>query len=77
MLHIEIDRETDGRFIAEVVELPGVLAYGTTAESAVNQVAGLALQVLADRAAHGEPFFSSEFGDPLPLKSIFEIKFLQ
>lgn len=77
MLRIEIDREADGRFIAEVIELPGVMAYGATPESAVNQVAGLALQVLAERVEHGEPLFSSEFGDPLSFKSIFDIKFLQ
>ena len=54
MLHIEVDREEDGRFIAEVVELPGVLAYGATTDSAVNLAAKLALQVMADRMQHGE-----------------------
>ena len=74
MLHIEVDRETDGRFIAEVVELPGVLAYGATADAAINQVAALTLQVIADRIEHGERPFPE--GDLLPLKSIFEIESL-
>lgn len=51
---IEFDREEDGRWIAEVPELPGVMAYGTTAEDAKAKVEALALRVLADRLAHGE-----------------------
>ena len=47
--NIEIEVETDGRFIAEVVELPGVLVYGQTEEEAIAKVQALALQVLADR----------------------------
>jgi predicted RNase H-like HicB family nuclease len=74
MLHIEVDREDDGRFIAEVVELPGVLAYGPTSELAVAKAAGLALQVIADRVENGERVFPE--GDPLPFKSIFEVKSL-
>ena len=51
---IEIEQEEDGRWIAEVVELPGVLAYGKTPEEAKAKVQALALRVLADRLEHGE-----------------------
>jgi predicted RNase H-like HicB family nuclease len=52
--NIEIERESDGRWIAEVMELPGVMAYGDTPEAARDQVQALALRVLADRIEHGE-----------------------
>lgn len=52
---IEIEREDDGRWLAEVPDLPGVLAYGDTEAEAVERVRMLALRVLADRAKHGEP----------------------
>jgi predicted RNase H-like HicB family nuclease len=51
---IEIDRETDGRWIAEVPDLPGVLAYGATRVEATARVQALALRVVADRLEHGE-----------------------
>ena len=51
---IEIDQEDDGRIIAEVLELPGVLAYGQTREEAIARAKALALRVLADRLDHGE-----------------------
>ena len=51
---VEIEREDDGRFLAEVVDLPGVVAYGETAEAALAHVQALALRVLADRLEHGE-----------------------
>ena len=51
---VEIEQEDDGRWIAEVVELPGVLAYGATPEEAQAKVQALALRVLADRLEHGE-----------------------
>ena len=53
-LRVEVEQETDGRWIADVVELPGVLAYGATTHEAVSNAAALALRVLADRLAHGE-----------------------
>jgi predicted RNase H-like HicB family nuclease len=53
-LIIDIDREVDGRWIADVKELPGVLAYGDTREEAVARTQALALRVLADRLEHGE-----------------------
>jgi predicted RNase H-like HicB family nuclease len=51
---IELDREDDGRWIAEVLELPGVLAYGATREQAIAAVERLAVEVVADRIAHRE-----------------------
>jgi predicted RNase H-like HicB family nuclease len=51
---VEIGQESDGRWLAEVVELPGVLAYGATPDEARAKVQALALRVLADRLEHGE-----------------------
>lgn len=53
-MNIEVDREKDGRWIAEVPDLPGVMTYGQTREEAINKVEALALRVLADRLEHGE-----------------------
>jgi predicted RNase H-like HicB family nuclease len=52
---IETEQEEDGRWIAEVPELPGVMAYGVTRQEAVVQTHALALRVIADRLEHGEP----------------------
>lgn len=46
---VEFEQEEDGRWLAEVLELPGVLAYGQTTQEAVSRVQALALRVLADR----------------------------
>jgi len=54
-LAIEIEQETDGRWIAEVPDLPGVLSYGRTREEAIERVQALSLRILADRLDHGEP----------------------
>jgi predicted RNase H-like HicB family nuclease len=51
---IECEREEDGRWLAEVPELPGVLAYGDTAEEAMSKAQVLALRVLAERLENGE-----------------------
>lgn len=51
---IELDREKDGRTIAEVIDLPGVLVYGKTEQEAIAKVQALALRVMADRIEHGE-----------------------
>jgi predicted RNase H-like HicB family nuclease len=51
---IECEREEDGHWLAEVPELPGVMAYGTTAEEAQAKAQVLALRVLAERLEHGE-----------------------
>ncbi len=53
-LEIEIEQEEDGRWIAEVVELPGVMAYGATQAEAKAKVQALALRVLAERLENGE-----------------------
>jgi predicted RNase H-like HicB family nuclease len=50
----ETELETDGRWIAEVPELPGVLAYGSTQLEAIGRAEALALRVLAERIEHGE-----------------------
>jgi len=51
---VEVERDEDGRWIAEVVALPGVMAYGDTREEALARAEVLALRVLADRLEHGE-----------------------
>jgi predicted RNase H-like HicB family nuclease len=51
---IEVEQETDGRWIAEVIELPGVLAYGVSVEEAKARVQALALRTVADRLEHDE-----------------------
>lgn len=51
---IELEQEEDGRWIAEVTDLSGVMAYGKTREQALGAAQALALRVLADRLEHGE-----------------------
>lgn len=51
---IEIEQESDGRWLAEVDGLPGVVSYGITRTDAVAKVQALALRVLAERLEHGE-----------------------
>jgi len=54
ILSVEVEQEEDGRWLAEIVELSGVLAYGTTADDARAKAQALALRVVADRLEHGE-----------------------
>jgi predicted RNase H-like HicB family nuclease len=54
VLRIEIERENDGRWIAEVVDIPGALAYGSTPEQAKAKAQAIALRALADQLEHGE-----------------------
>ncbi|HYU12926.1 MAG TPA: type II toxin-antitoxin system HicB family antitoxin [Stellaceae bacterium] len=63
MLRIEIEREEDGRWIGEIPDLPGVMAYGATEAEAQAKVTALALHVIADRIEHGEavPFNPRDF----------------
>lgn len=61
MLNIEVEREDDGRWLAEIVDLPGVQAYGQTREEAIERTKALSLRVLADRLEHGETI--PEMGD--------------
>jgi predicted RNase H-like HicB family nuclease len=51
---VETDREEDGRWLAEVIELPGVLAYGSSQDNAISKVQALALRVIAGRLEHSE-----------------------
>ena len=53
-LMVELDREVDGRWIAEVVDLPGVLVCGATRDEALAGAQALALRVVADKLEHGE-----------------------
>jgi predicted RNase H-like HicB family nuclease len=62
-IRVEIEREEDGRVLASVPDLPGVMAYGTD-EEAVRKVKSIALQVLADMIESGEEV-------PEPLKVLF------
>jgi predicted RNase H-like HicB family nuclease len=64
-LTVEVEQEDDGRWLAEVPELPGVLAYGQSRAEAITRAQALALRVIADRLDHGEavpelgPFFAA------------------
>lgn len=51
---IDLEQEEDGHWIAEVLELSGVLVYGTTPEEAISNVQALALRGIADKIEHGE-----------------------
>ncbi|MFN7769963.1 MAG: type II toxin-antitoxin system HicB family antitoxin [Planctomycetaceae bacterium] len=64
---IEVERETDGRWLAEVLELPGVMLYAPTRDEAIARVKILALRVLADRLEHGEliPELNDVFAVPV------------
>ena len=53
-LTIETERELDGRWIAEVMEIPGAMAYGETRKDALAKAQALALRVIAERIEHGE-----------------------
>ena len=51
---VDLERESDGRWIAEIAELPGAMVYGASRDEAVAKVQALALRVLADRLENGE-----------------------
>jgi predicted RNase H-like HicB family nuclease len=59
--NVETEREDDGRWIADVPALPGVMAYGDSRDEAVARAEALALRVVADRLEHGEAV--PELGD--------------
>ena len=63
-LRVELEREEDGRMLASVPDLPGVMAYGATQDEAVRKVKAIALQVLAEMIESGEEV-------PAPLKVLF------
>lgn len=58
MLQVEFEQEEDGRWLAEIPALPGVMAYGANRQEARSKVEVLALRTLADRLEHGEPVLS-------------------
>ena len=64
-MKLELEQEEDGRWLAEVPDLPGVLVYGQSREEASSRAKALALRVLADRLEHGEtvPELSSLFAE--------------
>ena len=66
MLKIETEREEDGRWLAEITALPGVLAYGATDAEARVKAQALALRVIADRIENGEPL-------PREIAAVFQI----
>ncbi len=53
-MQIDVEREDDGRWIAEVSALPGAMAYGSTKAEAIMKVEALVLRALADKIEHGE-----------------------
>jgi len=53
-MRIEIEREEDGRWIAEIPELPGVMVYGETCKQAISKAEALALRIMADRLENDE-----------------------
>jgi len=66
-LTLECEQEIDGRWIAEVPQLPGVLAYGSSSADAMSKAEVLALRVIADRLENGESEpISIQFSLPLP-----------
>ncbi|NET02515.1 MAG: type II toxin-antitoxin system HicB family antitoxin [Sphaerospermopsis sp. SIO1G1] len=52
-LTIELEQEEDGRWIGEILEIPGVLAYASNQQQAISNVQALALRVIADKLEHG------------------------
>jgi predicted RNase H-like HicB family nuclease len=52
--NVEVEREDDGRWISDIPDLPGVMAYGVSRDEAVAKAKALAFRVLADRLEHGE-----------------------
>ena len=63
-IRVEIEREDDGRILASVPDLPGVMAYGASEEDAVRKVKSIGLRVLAEMIESGEDI-------PEPLKLLF------
>jgi predicted RNase H-like HicB family nuclease len=63
-IRVVVERETDGRILASVPDLPGVMAYGNVEEEAVRKAKAIALQILADMIENGEEV-------PEPLRVLF------
>jgi predicted RNase H-like HicB family nuclease len=80
-LTIDLDREDDGRWIAETLELPGVMCYGESRNEAISNVERLAIDVIAYRIAHGElpssylgVSFTIPDAQPAPLADLLQQK---
>ena len=58
-MNIEVEREEDDRWIAEIPDLPGVMIYGPSRADAISKVKALALRVLADRLEQGETILAT------------------
>lgn len=52
---VEVEQEDDGRWIADVTDMPGAMAFGATRQEAISRAEALALRVIAERPEHGEP----------------------
>lgn len=59
-IRVEVEREEDGRWLAEVPALSGALAYSQAREEAVARAEALALRILAERLEHGEPTLDTQ-----------------
>jgi predicted RNase H-like HicB family nuclease len=66
-LPVELEQEPDGRWLAEIPDLPGVMAYAATRDEATTAAEALALRVLADRIEHGEAL-------PAAIADLFAVK---
>lgn len=60
---VEVDQEADGRWIADVPDLPGVMSYGATREEAIGTVKALAFRAIAERVQHGETLSGPAAGE--------------
>lgn len=65
-MNVEIEREKDGRWLAEAPDLPGVMAYGKTRANAIGKVEALARRIIADRLDHAGriPELHEDFAAP-------------
>ncbi len=71
---VEVEQETDGRWIAEIPQIPGAMSYGTTRDEAVARAEALALRVLAERIEHGETSPEIEQGESSPeIQQVFSV----
>jgi predicted RNase H-like HicB family nuclease len=58
--HVETEQEEDGRWLAEITDLPGVMAYGGSEQEALRRALALGLRVVAERVEHGEQDLDSD-----------------
>ena len=66
VLRIDVERESDGRWIVDAVDLPGVVAYGATKDEARDNAAMLALRVIDERLEHGEDVPDFDLPESVP-----------